>query len=412
MRNVRVIFLWLLIVTLPLAAGCGEPLLAPATTAPVAPGAVTTSSTAVTSSTTSTSLSPAQAAVEGMTVRQKAAQVLLVTLDGTSPAELSRGVLSQPVPAGFLLLGRDVSGESQLRSLTAALQEAAGAVGAPGLFIAADQEGGTVMRVKHGVPALPSARALATDSTPSHAGALADETAIGLLSQGVNMVLAPVADVVADRDSFLFSRTYGGEPGVVSAFVTAVTGAFVDRGIVTVVKHFPGHGSAPGNSHTEVPVSTATRAEFARVHLPPFEAAIAAGADGVMMGHFLVPAYDPLLPASQSEAIVGDLLRRDLGFAGLIVTDDLEMAAAAGRAGPVGMASAEELGNTAVAALTAGCDLLVSTGAYDRREVIEQAIVDAVQAGKLSEERLNDAVIRVLAAKIQHSIPVPGPQPN
>jgi len=417
-RYVRLIVFSLLFLTVVLAAGCSEPPGAepatpgttPTASSPDGPGATEPApdTTVATSTTLSSAEAAAEAAVAGMTLQQKAAQVLLVSFDGTSLSDSARGVLSQAAPAGFLLLGRNVTGESQLRSLTASLQEAAASAGAPGLFIAADQEGGAVMRVKEGVPRLPSARDLAATSSPAEAQALAEETAAGLLPQGVNMVLAPVADVVSDRDSFLFSRTYGGEPGVVSDFVAAVVQGYAENGVVTVVKHFPGHGSAPGNSHTAVPVSTATRAEFERVHLPPFQAAIAAGADGVMLGHLLVPAYDRLRPASQSEAIVKALLRLDLGFTGLAVTDDLEMAAAAGREGQVGTATATELGEAAVSALTAGCDLLITTGTVDRQLLIQQAIVDAVQAGKLAEERLNEAVARILTVKLEHSIPVPG----
>jgi beta-N-acetylhexosaminidase len=432
-RYVRPIVFSVLVLTSVLVAGCGDPLLTTTTSGgpgvqlgtsgtgltapnPAEPAtnttlADTTSSTA-SAPTTSVSLSPAHAAVESMTLRQKAAQVLLVSLDGTTLTDPTRGVLSERAPAGFVLLGRNVTGESQLRSLAASLQEAASAAGAPGLFIAADQEGGTVMRVKEGVPKLPSARALATDSSTSKAQNLAEQTASGLLSQGVNMVLAPVADVVTDRDSFLFSRSYGGEPDSVTGFVAAVVQGYVETGMVTVVKHFPGHGSAPGNSHTAVPVSTATKAEFARIHLPPFGAAIAAGADGVMMGHLLIPAYDRLHPASQSKTIVNDLLRGELGFSGLVVTDDLEMAAAAGRAGQVGTATPAELGDSAVSALAAGCDLLITTGTMNRQNVIVQAIVDAVQTGKLAEERLDEAVSRILSAKLEHSIPVPvSPRP-
>jgi beta-N-acetylhexosaminidase len=427
MRYVRLIVFAILVLTAMSVAGCSEPSLTTTTTrgggsrtAPVTtrtpssvpatetspPGA--TSSTAATSPTTSAWLFPVKPTVEGMTLQQKAAQVLLVSFDGTSLTNSTRGILSQAAPAGFLLLGRNVTGEEQLRSLTASLQEAAGVAGAPGLFIAADEEGGTVMRVKEGVPKLPSARALAATSSPAKARALAVETAAGLLSQGVNMVLAPVADVVTQRDSFLFSRAYGGDPGTVAEYVAAVIQGYGENGVVTVVKHFPGHGSAPGNSHTSVPVSTASRTEFETVHLPPFTAAIAAGVDGVMVGHLLVPAYDRLSPASQSRAIIEDLLRREMRFVGLVVSDDLEMAAAAGREGQVGSASKTELGGAAVSALAAGCDLLISTGTLARQLVVEQAIVDAVRTGRLAEERLNDAVARVLTVKVQHSLPVPG----
>jgi beta-N-acetylhexosaminidase len=235
---------------------------------------------------------------------------------------------------------------------------------------------------------------------------LAHATAAGLLDQGVNMVLAPVADVVADESSFLFTRSYGDDPGTVSDFVAAVTQGFADAGVMTVVKHFPGHGSAPENSHTSAPVSSATVDEFEEVHLPPFQAAISAGASGVMLGHFVVPAYDELHPASQSPAIIGDLLRGDLGFHGLAVSDDLEMSAAAGRSGEIGTATPAQLGETAVAALAAGCDLLITTGTYQRQLVIRQAIVNAVTAGSLSPERLDEAVERILALKAAHSLPL------
>jgi beta-N-acetylhexosaminidase len=343
-----------------------------------------------------------------MTLQQKAAQVLLVSFDSTSPTDLPPGMLSQTAPGGYLLLGRNVTGADQLRALTASLQAAAAAAGVPGLFVAADQEGGGVMRVKEGVPKLPSARALAAASSPADAQALARETGAGLLAQGVNMVLGPVADVVPDPDSFLYSRSYGDEPGMVGEFVAAVTRGYVQSGVVAVAKHFPGHGSAPGNSHTAVPVSPATRAEFESIHLPPFRAAIAAGVDGVMVAHLQVPAYDRLRPASQSKAIIDDLLRRDLGFQGLVVSDDMEMAAAVGREGQVGTATAAELGGAAVSALTAGCDLLITTGTLDRQLLIEQAIVDAVRTGKLDEGRLDEAVTRVLTVKVDHALPVPG----
>jgi beta-N-acetylhexosaminidase len=413
-RYAGLIVLSLLVLGAAFAAGCGEPAVTPTTGAPSTDttSAQTTSSTAVTTPATSPSLSRVQVALAGMTLRAKAAQVLLVSFDGTSLTGTDKSMFSQTTPGGVLLLGRNVTGAAQLRSLTASLQLEAAAAGAPGLFVAADEEGGPVMRVKDGVPNVPAARVLGTTSSPAHAQALAQATAAGLLAQGVNMVLAPVADVVRDKDSFLFSRSYGGDPGTVSDFVEAVTQGFVGSGVVTVVKHFPGHGSAPGNSHTSLPVSAATRADFETIHLLPFEVAIAAGADGVMIGHLSVPAYDALHVASQSAPMIEDLLRRDLGFEGLAVSDDLEMAAAVGRAGEVGTASAAELGDAAVASLAAGCDLLITTSTFARQSAIEQAIVDAVSTGALSDERLDQAVMRILLVKAEHSLLLPGAAPR
>lgn len=407
-----------------LAAGCEGPgftistITHPQTTLPAGAATTTPAPLATSSPATAPTMvvipQAARDALATMTLRAKAAQVLLVAFDGTTLTDATRAGFASGAPGGVLLLGRNVAGESQLRRLTAALQQAAASSGSPGLFVAADEEGGQVMRVKAGVPAVPAARVLGTTGSATQAGALAGKTAAGLMGQGVNMVLGPVADVVADKGSFLFARSFGDQPATVSDFAASVTAGFRDRGIVTVVKHFPGHGSAPDDSHISAPVSTASRAEFESVHLPPFRAAIAAGADGVMVGHFVAPAFDPLHPASQSAAIIEDLLRGELQFRGLVVSDDLEMAAATGHAGDIGTASPAELGEAAVGCLAAGCDLLITTGTYARQQAIEQAIVDAVGTGKLSRERLDEAVGRVLAAKLAHGLPLParpaGPQ--
>lgn len=412
MRNVRLIVLALALPVVVLAAACNQALPATTTGAPPPENSVQTTTTAATMPTTSSSLpgtpEAVQAEVAKMTLQAKAAQVLLVSFDGTSLTSATKVALSEAPPGGVLLLARNVTGAAQLRSLTASLQDAAALAGGPGLFVAADEEGGPVMRVKAGAPDVPAARVLGATSSSAQAQALAEATASALMDQGVNMVLAPVADVVSDESSFLFTRSYGSEPGIVSGFVAAVTRGYEGRGVVTVVKHFPGHGSAPENSHTSVPVSHATRADFERVHLPPFKAAVAAGAEGVMVGHFVVPAYDADHPASQSRTIIADLLRTHLGFGGLVVSDDLEMAAAAGKAGAVGTASAAELGQAAVTALAAGCDLLITTSTFARRSGIERAIMGAVRSGTLGEERLDQAVTRILQAKAEHSLPVPG----
>lgn len=340
-----------------------------------------------------------------MTLRQKAAQVLLLTFEGASMTPSTRSMLQTDPPGGLLLLGGNIGDMNRLRALTASLQETAAAAGAPALFIAVDQEGGIVRRVTSGVPAVPTARELGDRSSPFVAGALAAMTATGLLAQGVNMVLAPVADVVDDEDSFLYHRTYSGRPDRVSEFVATVTNGYEGRGVVTVVKHFPGHGSVEGDSHYRALVSDATLMDFGLIHLPPFRAAFAAGAHGVMMGHFVATPFDPTAPASLSKAVIGGLLRDRLGFSGLVVSDDLEMGGVTGgtSGGPM-RATAEEVGEAAVAALDAGCDLLIATGAAHRQRVILDAIVEAVDAGLLSRARLDDAVLRILTVKARHAI--------
>jgi beta-N-acetylhexosaminidase len=354
-----------------------------------------------------------------MTLREKAAQVLLLTIQGTTVSATTRELLQAGPPGGILLLGHNVDGADQTLALTRGLQAAAAESGSTvGLFIAVDQEGGLVQRIHEGVPEVPRARTLGDSSSPEDAAVLAAETAEGLLALGVNMNLAPVADVVADPESFLYPRTFGGDPQLVSAFVSAITEAYAERGLISVVKHFPGHGSATGNTHGEVVVSEATQTEFETVHLPPFQAAFAAGAEGTMIAHIVATAYDEERPASQSEPVIEGLLRRDLGFAGLVVSDDLEMAAATGSAdaGPEtaqgGTAQAEAAGEAAVASLQAGCDLLICTGTLANNLRVLDAIIAAVEKGDLSPARLEEAALAVLELKLRHGIAVPPPAPD
>lgn len=382
-------------------------------------------------STTTTTLSQAQITLGDMTLREKAAQVLLVTFSGTQLGEKTADLLAAGPPGGLLILGHNVTDAAQIQAFTSALQRKAAATDSPvGLFIAVDEEGGKVQRIKQGVPELPSARKMGTESTPDKAYFLAIETARGLHAQGINMNLAPVADVVTDESSFLYSRTYGGDPALVSEFVTAVIEAHQEQGVIAVVKHFPGHGSASGNTHIEGAVSGASEQDFETVHLVPFRAAISVGVEAVMVAHIVAAPYDPANPASLSRVVMNDLLGSELGFEGLVIADDVSMAAALERAAPDpaalasmlktsdqtgGQASqaeepteeqilvAKEVG-ALVAAVNAGCDLLILTELEARAQAVLDGLVAAVEQGAISQSRLDEAVLKILELKYRYDI--------
>ena len=329
-----------------------------------------------------------------MSLRDKAAQVLLVGFSGTVASSLPPELLDVGPPGGVLLLGRNVQSADQLRRLIAGLQEAAAADGRGiGLLVAVDQEGGPVARIGNGVTPVPAARTLGERSTPAEAGELAAQTAKELLALGVNVNLAPVADVVSDPSSFLYRRSYSGDTEQVAAYVAAVVAGYEDNGLAAVPKHFPGHGAARGDTHQGAAVAEASRGEFESTHLPPFIAGFDAGAEAVMVAHIIADAYDSEHPASSSSAIIEDLLRGELGFDGLVITDDIEMAAA-DETGPEANSGA-----TAVACLRAGSDLIITLATLSSQEEIVTAIVSAVGDGSLSEERLDEAVLRILEFK-------------
>ncbi len=375
---------------------------------PTATAAPQTTTTAASTATTMAADSRVKAVLERMTLRQKAAQVLLLEFSGTTTVSPElRAFLAKTPPGGLMLLSKNVKGVGQLTSLDAKLQEAAGN-GLEGvrLIIAADQEGGAVQRVRDGVPDVPAARDVGKNWTPEKAGAVATQTAKGLLAQGVNMDLSPVADVVK-KPGFLYTRTFSGDPGRVASFVSAITKAYNKEGLITVIKHFPGHGSAPGNSHVDAITSGATRQQFESTHLVPFQAGMDAGAEGIMIGHIVANTYDPKHPASSSTKVIEQLLREQMGFRGIVVSDAVEMTAARMESGALGSATAQEAADTAVACLKAGCDLLLSTSTLKRQLVIVDTIVAAVKSGKVPLSRLDEAVSRVLELKARHGLLVP-----
>ena len=404
-----------------------------------------------TAESTTTTLSEAATALGRMTLREKAAQVLLVSFSGTELEEQTADLLAAGPPGGVLIFRHNVSDPTQMKELTSGLQQTAAATGSPvGLFVAVDQEGGRVQRIKQGVPELPSAREMGTEATAIKAHSLALDTAQGLLDQGINMNLAPVADVVDDEDSFLYSRTYSGDPDVVSEFVVAVIEAHAEQGLISVVKHFPGHGSSSGDTHAGVAISGATERGYEKVHLPPFRAAISAGVDAVMTAHIVASPYDKSNPASLSQTVIEKLLREELGFKGLVVADDVSMAAILdhvaseldssealgvstshpGTTEPAPERTEEQLDELTqeeieeririendvralVAALNAGCDLLILTELETRAQAVLDGLVDAIRQGEVAKARLDEAVLRVLELKYRYGIiAVKEPQPT
>jgi beta-N-acetylhexosaminidase len=365
----------------------------------------TATSTVRSTTTTDSEEALARAVLDKMTVRQKASQVLLLMFSGTTTIsdELTK-FLNETPPGGLMLFSKNVKSKAQVTALNTLLQKNA-RKGLPGvsMFIAADQEGGDVQRIREGVPDVPAARTVGTKWTPQKAGEVATQTAKGLRAQGVNMDLSPVADVVNDK-TFLFPRSFSGKPEVVAEFVSAITKAYTKEGVITLIKHFPGHGSATGNSHVEPIISDDTKKQFETIHLVPFKAGIKAGAEGVVVGHILAKAYDSKNPATSSTKIIGTLLRRDLGFKGLVVSDAVEMLAARLDSGKLGSATPQEAGDTAVACLKAGCDLLMSTTTLARELVIVDTIEKAVEDGELPLARLNQAVLRILELKAHHGL--------
>ena len=323
-----------------------------------------------------------------LTVEQKAAALLMVHAPGTDPAPL-RAYVDAGV-SGLILMGDNVpAGPTELGALTAAVQADPEAP----VLIGIDQEGGEVQRLPWDVAA--AAESLRAEA-PAVAEAAFATRAATLAQSGVNVNFGIVADVTADPASFIFGRVLGTDPGGSAERVAgAVAG---EQGIVaSTLKHFPGHGAAPGDSHSSIPTAPLAIDEWRAGPAQPFASGIDTGAELVMTGHLSYPAVDPA-PASLSPAW-HRVLRDELGFDGVVVTDDMLMLQ------HNGLPEFADPGENAVRAVAAGADLLLYVLPADPASMgisvdgLVGAIVGGVRSGRISEEQLDAAAERVLTLR-------------
>jgi len=282
------------------------------------------------------------------------------------------------------LFGTNVVSPAQLRQLTAAIHAAS-----PAALVAIDEEGGDVTRLHHSEGSLhPSAAYLGSLDDVDVTEAVAADIGAQLVAAGVDLNLAPVADVNSNPlNPVIGVRSFGADPNLAARHVAAYTRGLQGAGTGAVAKHFPGHGDTATDSHRALPTITVDADLLASRELVPFRAAVAAGALGVMTSHILLPAIDPELPATLSAPVLR-LLRDDLGFTGAIVSDALDMAGASkGRGIP----------EAAVLALAAGVDLLCigTDNTAEQLAGIVDHVLEAVASGRLDEARVRDAAERV-----------------
>jgi beta-N-acetylhexosaminidase len=287
--------------------------------------------------------------------------------------------------AGVTLFGPNVSDPEQIALLTAALR---GAVDEP--IIAIDEEGGDVTRVTYWSGSLyPGNAALGAIDDPALTEQVHRAIGTDLAQLGINVDLAPCVDVLDGAENpAIGTRSFGADPDLVSRHAAAAVLGLQSAGVAATAKHFPGHGSTRADTHEVVASIAGDLAEVWRRDLPPFQAAIAAGAAGIMPGHLRLPELTGDLPASLSAAAVTGLLRGELGFDGTIISDALEMRAVSG---PYGIPEA------AVMAIIAGVDLLClgRDVLEDEYHAIVAAISDAARSGRLPAARLEEAADRV-----------------
>src|SRR5437763_11397402 len=332
-----------------------------------------------------------------MTVDEKIGQLLFTTYHGSltstdSPAyeQLLHDVQDLHV-GGFIVVthGSPLGIVKSQAYPTAVLANQLQAKSKLPLLVGADFERGTAMRYDEGT-SFPTAMAVAAGGYPKDAYTMGKITALEARATGVQWVYAPDSDVNNNPGNpIINTRSFGENPHRVAEFVSAFVKGVEDNGALATAKHFPGHGDTAADSHIDLPTIPASRERLEHLELVPFRAAITAGVDTIMTGHLSVPALesDPNTPATLSPKILQGLLRKELGYQGLIVTDAMDMGGITVRYAP---------GEAAVRAVAAGVDCVLMPPVPD---AAFEALQGAVKSGRISKERLDESVRRILQAK-------------
>jgi beta-N-acetylhexosaminidase len=314
-------------------------------------------------------------------------QSLMLSFPGRQVTPELLQALSETRACGVILFAQNIGTPAELYALNRDLQLHAATIGLPPLLIAIDQEGGTVTRLRAPLVTVPSQMAQAATGDPQSAYDCARLTGQQLRAFGVNLNFAPVLDVNCNpANPVIGTRSFGESPTLVSELALRALDGYRVAGVIATGKHFPGHGDTDIDSHLGLPTVRHDRGRLAAIELAPFQAAIRAGIPALMSAHIVFAALDAQ-PATLSRTILTDLLRGELGFDGLLVTDALDMQAIAAQWTP---------SQAAIRSKASGADLLLPLGSLASQIEVARSLRTAVEGGELSQD-LFTATARRLA---------------
>ena len=339
----------------------------------------------------------------GMTPEEKAAQLFVVTpealtgFDGsvTAAGDLTREAYNDIPVGGIVYMGNNLETSEQTRTMLADMQEISmDRIGLPAL-LCVDEEGGTVARISgvegFDIPEYPDMCDIGASGDTVRAREIGEEMGAYLSDLGFNVDFAPVADIWSNEENAVVKyRAFSSDPDVVASMTAAFSEGLSSFGVLASYKHFPGHGNTAADSHAGFAESDADLSTLRERELIPFQDGIERGAPMIMVGHISLPnVTEDDLPASLSGIIITDLLRHELGYDGIVITDALNMGA---------IADNYSSGEAALMALQAGADLLLMPVSFS---AAYETVKDAIRDGTLSEQRVNESLERILRAKLQ-----------
>lgn len=328
--------------------------------------------------------------IKKMTIDEKIGQMILVGIEGYDLNENTKSLVQKSKVGGVILFANNVQETNQLLKLLNALKSENLQNKIP-LFLSVDEEGGRVTRMPAEFEKFPTNKAIGkiNDETLSYkiGGAIAYE--IGSL--GFNMDFAPVLDVNSNPNNpVIGNRSFGSNVSIVSNLGIQTMKGIQSQNIIPVVKHFPGHGDTSVDSHMGLPSVNNDLKRLESFELKPFAEAIKNNADAVMIAHILLPKIDNENPSSMSKIIITDILRGNLNFKGVIITDDMTMGA---------ITKNYDISEAAIKSVKAGTDIVLVCHGYDNEIAVINALKNSVSKGELSQKRIDESVYRILMLK-------------
>lgn len=327
--------------------------------------------------------------VESMSQTEKLGQMVMIGIQGTKVDDDSLYMLNQYHMGGVILFDRNMESLEQVKQLTSDLQAQSNEK-VP-LFIGIDEEGGDVVRMAEKLTPPPSQKEIGATGDIEQAKTWAIKTAKSLKDMGINVNFAPVADVGSND-----KRSYSTDTNTVIDFVRAATKGYQQENIIYSLKHFPGIGKGRVDSHVDSSSIDVAKEVLMAEDILPFKTIIDENDPNdyfILVSHLKYPALDEEYPASLSSKIMTDLLRNELGYKGIIITDDMEMGA---------VANHNDFRSIGVKAVKAGADIVLVCHEYEHQQEVYLGLLDAVNSGEISQERIDESVKRIIKVKLLH----------
>lgn len=340
-------------------------------------------------------IDPIQEQIDSMTIDEKIGQMVMASVEGYSLDANGEDLINKYNVGGFIVLGENVRDTEQLQALVNSLKSANSKNKLP-LFISTDEEGGRVSRMPDEFKDLPSNRSIGKTGSSEFALNIGKLISEELISFGINMDFAPVLDINSNpKNTVIGDRSFGPDANIVTRLGIQEMKGMQSKNIISVVKHFPGHGDTSVDSHVGLPVINNDADRLKGFELVPFANAIQNNTDGIMIAHILLPKIDSDNPASMSKTIITDMLRDEMDFKGIVITDDMTMGA---------IVKNYNIGEAAVRSINAGSDIILVCHGFDNQVAVIDALRKAASDGRITQKRIDESLYRIIKLKNKYML--------